>query len=427
MIHQNAFTIMASISSGKEQHLRKHLSNFNTENILPFHHLKSIHFLRVFIIDELIDLDDNIVTPARLVISSNFDGSVKAQYELLAFVAEKEIDGMFSFCDNYPEPRNRNIETRTSFLKNNDQGTNLFWAGDVGGTVQLIHQENELRNFIEQEVTKNQYSNWKGYSSSKVREAIVEKISKSEYKWALTARPKNNLSYILKRIGVLLYKVPILIIVVLGIILPLSPFLFLTARYLELKMKRKLEKNPPKQRNLDEVLSSEDLVMQNQLTIYATLAKPYWFKKTILKSTLWLFRLNGGYLATKGVLSGITTIHFARWVLFDDYKYIMFCSNYDGAWESYLGEFIDRAAAPMNLTFGQSYGYPPVKWLFWDGAFDEQAFKHVVRQHQYPVEFFYTAYPNLTIKNILNNKELRQGLSKKHLSAKKLDAWLHRI
>jgi hypothetical protein len=64
----------------------------------------------------------------------------------------------------------------------------------------------------------------------------------------------------------------------------------------------------------------------------------------------------------------------------------------------------------MNLTFGTTVGYPKVKYLFGQGAFDEQAFKTVVRNNQYPTQVFYSKYPYLTAKNINNNARIRKGL-----------------
>ena len=93
--------------------------------------------------------------------------------------------------------------------------------------------------------------------------------------------------------------------------------------------------------------------------------------------------------------------------------------------EIYLSEFIDRSAMAMNLTFGTTVGYPKVKRLLWEGAFDEQAFKTVVRNNQYPCQVFYSAYPYLTVKNILNNNNIRKGLDGS--GKETIEQWLKRF
>ena len=154
----------------------------------------------------------------------------------------------------------------------------------------------------------------------------------------------------------------------------------------------------------------EDYFFQNQLTIYGTIKKPYWFRRTVLKIALQLFLLNGTYRSTNGKLAGIPTIHFARWVIFNKQQNVMFLSNYNGNWENYLSQFIEQSASAMNVTFGQMVGYPQIKWFLGGGAHDEQEFKKVVRLNQYPSQVYYSAYPNLTVRNVLNNAGFRKGL-----------------
>jgi hypothetical protein len=45
-----------------------------------------------------------------------------------------------------------------------------------------------------------------------------------------------------------------------------------------------------------------------------------------------------------------------------------------------------------------------------DGARDELAFKHFIRERQIPTQVWYSAYPHLTALNIENNARIREGL-----------------
>jgi len=109
-------------------------------------------------------------------------------------------------------------------------------------------------------------------------------------------------------------------------------------------------------------------------------------------------------------LGGIPSIHFAKWLLIDNGRRLLFFSNYDGSWESYLGDFVDQAAIGLNLAWSCTQGYPRTRALAFGGANDEERFKAWGRAHQRPTQVFYSAYPNRSVSNINNNSWLRHGL-----------------
>ena len=112
-----------------------------------------------------------------------------------------------------------------------------------------------------------------------------------------------------------------------------------------------------------------------------------------------------------GFLSDIGTIHFARWVTAPGSPDVLFFSNYDSSWESYLEDFITRAHAGLTAIWSNSVGFPRAKNLFQDGATDGERFKRYARQSMVPTRFWYSAYPHLTTTIIRNNSEIRRGLS----------------
>ena len=68
----------------------------------------------------------------------------------------------------------------------------------------------------------------------------------------------------------------------------------------------------------------------------------------------------------------INTIHFARWVIFDNDTRLLFTSNFDGSWEDYLRDFSVKTPEGMDKIFGHCEGYPP------GGCADFEAFKAYV-------------------------------------------------
>jgi hypothetical protein len=139
--------------------------------------------------------------------------------------------------------------------------------------------------------------------------------------------------------------------------------------------------------------------------------KPGQFRLQTFRAVLWILSYASRHIYNHGNLAGITTIHFARWVFLDDRRRLIFASNYDGSIESYMDDFIDKVAYGLNAAFSNGVGYPKTKWLVTGGATDEQAFKNYLRTHQIPTQIWYSAYGDLSARNIADNAAIRAGLS----------------
>jgi hypothetical protein len=107
-----------------------------------------------------------------------------------------------------------------------------------------------------------------------------------------------------------------------------------------------------------------------------------------------------------GSLSGLTTIHFARWAIIDEGKNLFFESNFDGSWENYIDDFVDRASLGMNVIWGNCTGFPH------SGCKDIEWFKKYIRDNQIPAQVFYSAYRNSSIKNNLNDLQVARAVQR---------------
>lgn len=178
-------------------------------------------------------------------------------------------------------------------------------------------------------------------------------------------------------------------------------------------------------RTFVEIAATEDHALQNALTHVVPL-------KGVERLALLLF--SHGYIDAMarnhfdniGQLGGIPTIHFAKWLLIDDNARLLFFSNYDSSWESYLGDFVDRAAIGLNLAWTLTKEYPTTSYLTRLGASDEERFKAWSRAYQRPTQVFYTAYPELGIAALNNNTWIRCGLHHPP-GAADLRAWFRRL
>ena len=140
-----------------------------------------------------------------------------------------------------------------------------------------------------------------------------------------------------------------------------------------------------------------------------TIVKPGLFRQFTLRTVLWLVNLVAR-ISTNGKLLGIPSIHFAHWALIDNGKRLLFVSNFDGSWENYLDDFIDKASAGLTAIWSNTVGFPRARFLAFDGARDGARFKAYARDSQRYTNVWYSAYPELTVETIDNNSSIREDL-----------------
>ncbi|TMC67219.1 MAG: hypothetical protein E6J13_17125 [Chloroflexi bacterium] len=146
------------------------------------------------------------------------------------------------------------------------------------------------------------------------------------------------------------------------------------------------------------LVQTEDRIVQNEMSSVIYIKRPLWFRRLVLKSVLAVINLSAKYLSNQGTLAGIPSIHFARWVVVDEGRRLVFFSNFDGSWENYLGDFIDKAHTGLTAVWSNCVGFP------------RTVFKAYSRQSQVPTQVWYSAYRWLTVSNINDNTRLRLGL-----------------
>ena len=137
-------------------------------------------------------------------------------------------------------------------------------------------------------------------------------------------------------------------------------------------------------------------------------------------------RISKSHFQYIGQLGTIPSIHFAKWVLFESDQRLLFLSNYDKSWESYLGDFVDKAPEGLNLAWSCTREYPRTVGLAFEGAKDEETFKAWGRAYQVPTQVFYSAYTELTIEVVNNNTWIRYRLHQP-ADAGDLASWFRRL
>ena len=456
------------------------------ENFIEFGRLTTVHFLRWVLLEPARDAAGRPIA-ASLAFSTDYDGPFEEHVNELVLVAEPALRTIYSFCD--PPPRNESLR---AYLSAHRRQEAAFYRGHPGRSTQQIltvdnQSEEELRLLLELELDRvpapasatpplilerlrqaTGRSGWKSAPSSGRPPEIATRML------LLVALAGLTLLAMLYGVGTHLFEwIPARVLFTVSV--PIVVFAFFAAvlnlldRIEHGREQRLLEREgPPTQvdgsidpfvadrsdARLRMVTELEDRgpLVQNQMT-HVVNVKPGMFRLALLRGVLATSNFLTHTLFVRGTLGGIPTIHFARWVLIDDNRRLLFFSNYDFSWESYLGDFIDQASDGLTGIWCNTTFFPRARihtvsglvrlivlvlrflpWFSWlpavrvfdGGARREQAFKRWTRDHQVPTQVWYSAYPRLSVTNVNNNTEIGQGLFVP-LTGETQAAWLRRL
>lgn len=166
---------------------------------------------------------------------------------------------------------------------------------------------------------------------------------------------------------------------------------------------------PPPAGLVAAIMRQENVAAQNLLAAVSVM-KQGRLRGFTIRLSFWLIAQLAARFYRPGFLISIGTIHFARWVMVPKTGDLLFLSNYDGSWESYLEDFITKAHTGLTGVWSNTIGFPKASNLFLQGATDGDRFKRWARRQQVPTSFWYSAYRDLTTANIRTNATIRQGL-----------------
>ena len=417
MSHQVGLSISGRITPDRLAELEQVVATMAEDparnQVVPFAGIPHTHFGRVVILEKGAGGSDSPL----LLMTLDCDASTGRRLRDLVEVAGPGMDRLFGVCEDYPAAPDE--ASRLAYLRAHLLESQVFYAHAVGRTLAQVRDEAQLRQAIEDFLdsrvdvvdclTPHQVR-------AKVREFVAADPSLS---WALVPAPPPGLTWRLRETA---HKIalPALLLLTLPVGIIAAVLWLLALRRLE-----RLDPFPevePSSERLREIGDSEDFVVQNAFTSLAPI-RPGGFWQLTSRLT----ELVGNYMArhvfTTGSLSGLTTVHFARFMRVGPERHVLFTSYYDGSLESYNNDFVDQVAWVLNTVFGQQAGYPRTRWMIRDGAHNERWFKNFIRGHQVPTQVWWSAYPQLAAVTIDQNARLRAGLSGE-LDGEELSAWL---
>jgi hypothetical protein len=162
---------------------------------------------------------------------------------------------------------------------------------------------------------------------------------------------------------------------------------------------------------LDANTRREDVGLQNHLATVTEL-RPGLIRRYALRVVLRAVSLLATIHYTHGALNTITSIHFARFVVFSHAgrQWLLFMGNYDGGFSAYLGAFspVHGTSAVWSCT----QEFPRTLGLIWDGASDEQRFKAFGRKSQVRTLGWFSAHGELSTQDISAGTATHMALSR---------------
>jgi deferrochelatase/peroxidase EfeB len=385
-----------------------------------------------------------------IIIEASVDGGMDRAIDTIAATMKTELETMLAEA-GVPY---KGMEI-SDLLRNHrhDVGQGWFstpglnYDGTPGMTVQRIKQEAELADQIE-DMLQDRH---RGSSALSVLEDVRSKLWDKGEKWAFVAEPApclqaNGFSswgfiWGLVKSGaaslawpfLLLLAVPALVflpslavpdfrarwyehILTTGLITLLLVVIVLVAAAVGYAWLRHREKTdvcddiPPTAEHVERLMRRETFGAQNHLAA-SSIMKPGWFRWLTLRVGLWGAGAIAAYGSRPSFLGSTGVIHFARWILLPGTNKLLFMSNYDGAWESYLEDFIEKAHDGVTGIWSNTLGFPKTENLFSKGATDGDRLRRWTRRQQHPSWFWYVAYPKLSLARIRANAAIRQGIA----------------
>jgi hypothetical protein len=200
------------------------------------------------------------------------------------------------------------------------------------------------------------------------------------------------------------------------------PFLVLWLRYIE---RRDSSHDAPEvnEHLLREMIRREDWIVQNHMGSLV-LIKPGVLRTVLVRVGHLGLGLLVRVTATNGYLGSMRTIHFAHWAFVNNHSRLLFFSNFDHSWESYLDDFIEKAHTGLTMAWSCSVGFPPTRFLIYDGATHGRQFKNWGLATRTVSRFWYSAYPELAVNQIERNTRIASGLAVHAISDKEAREWI---
>jgi len=389
-ISQHALTVIATVSDGKQDELVRRLDASSAAVLSRLAMVKTLHFGRFVVFDDA-------AGHPRLAFESNYDGDEGAHLAELGQHIAGDLDAFFGLCEHYE------AGSFEAFVAGHSVTPPAYYIAHGGLSVGQIRHDRRVRAALEAWLDGGDAAGTlRTMSPRAMALALKAHLADLHIEVGPVDRglPKGPWA-----------KLSLIVMLVLGIVPVAAVFAVIARLVHEPEDDRQDEEHPPElvsdQDPAENALEeAEDLQVQNGLTHVVPL-KAGGFRLATLRFALWFVEETRKRYCYEGNLGGIASIHFARWSLVGK-DTLVFFSNYDGSWESYLGDFIDKAHIFLTAIWTNTKWFPKTSFLVFEGATNEARFKRWVRTFQRRNQIWYSAYGDLSVTNVLDNAKLRE-------------------
>lgn len=88
-------------------------------------------------------------------------------------------------------------------------------------------------------------------------------------------------------------------------------------------------------------------------------------------------------------------------MIFDQDQRLLFASTFDGDWDQYINDFATIIPDQIDFVFGETEGYPGIH---------SPDIKDWILHYQVSAQYFYSAYPNASVKDVWKISKIKGGL-----------------
>jgi hypothetical protein len=436
-MYHRVFTIVMSVDPARMPELTRILdaisANMVANEYIRFPNLPSVHFasFTIFPPDDLTDPEPcSGPSPAErrsdpyLIFENNIDGAIVKYVDALLDQALLGLLAIVRCCRDGSQIDDRAALHR--YLFDHLVHPSAFHIGTPWRRMTSVKDEAMLRKEIESFADGLAHEWGASLDPAIVREQIQNFVTgRSDLQFA---RHPEALPSLWDRWAQRIGPVSLTILAAgaaLTLIFLTIPLLAIGALVLRVKESTDCEwKGAVDEDRLDALDAAEDRYAQNHMANINDV-KPGVLRQITMRGVLFLANLTARF-STKGLLSDIPSIHFAHWSLLDGGKRLLFVSNFDGSWENYLDDFIDKGTRGLTGLWSNTVGFPRARFLFWGGAALAERFKAIARQKQVPARVWYSAYPRVTVETVFRNSTIRRDLFSK-LDAAAVREWVRTL
>ena len=95
------------------------------------------------------------------------------------------------------------------------------------------------------------------------------------------------------------------------------------------------------------------------------------------------------------------TVHDMRFIIFDNDTRLLFASTFDGDWDQYLNDFGALIPDLIDIVFEEVEDYPGIR---------SPDIKDYIVKSQVTSTYFYSAYPDASVRDIRKAMKIKRGL-----------------